>query len=160
MMAKEKIKDSQELADIIRGIKARKKVVVFTNGCFDILHPGHIAYLAEAKSLGDTLVVGINSDGSVRRLKGAGRPVIKEGDRAAMLASLETVDFVTVFEEDDPAALIKTLDPNVLVKGGDWKKNEIIGGDFVRKRGGKVAAIPFLEGYSTTGLIEKIRSCA
>jgi D-beta-D-heptose 7-phosphate kinase/D-beta-D-heptose 1-phosphate adenosyltransferase len=157
-MTRSKIKAAEELSGILSALKKDKKTVVFTNGCFDILHMGHAAYLEEAKKQGDLLVIGLNSDSSVRRLKGAGRPLVNQDDRAGMLASLQAVDYVTIFDEDDPGSLIKKLDPDIIVKGSDWRESEIIGGDFVKKRGGKVMTIPFLDGYSTSALIEKIKA--
>ena len=133
-------------------------ITVFTNGCFDIIHPGHVDLLKRARSLGDRLVVGINSDRSVRNIKGAGRPVFKEEGRRQILLSLESVDEVFIFDEQTPEALIKKISPDILVKGGDWKPEEIIGSDFVRSRGGKVFALPFIEDYSTTGVIDSLSS--
>lgn len=132
------------------------KKVVFTNGCFDILHRGHAAYLEQAKSLGDFLVVGVNSDESVRKLKGEGRPVNNENDRAYLLEMLKPVDFVIIFNEETPYELIKSINPDFLVKGGDWKEDEIVGSDIVRKNGGKVMSLKFIDNYSTTGIMKKI----
>ncbi len=132
--------------------------IVFTNGCFDILHTGHINYLAQAAALGHRLVVGLNSSASVSRLKGPERPLNSEADRALALAALLVVDAVCVFEEDTPLELIRALEPDVLAKGGDYTPATIVGAGFVQERGGEVAVIPFVEGYSTTGLIAKIRS--
>jgi len=150
-----KIKKSSRLAKILAGLKGRGKRIVFTNGCFDILHAGHVEYLSKAKRLGDVLVVGLNSDRSVRLLKGKTRPINKEGDRAKVLASLYFIDYVTVFGELTPEKLIRELKPDILVKGGDWKKGDIIGADFVKSLGGRVATIPFVKGYSTTSLINR-----
>ncbi|MCF8085951.1 MAG: D-glycero-beta-D-manno-heptose 1-phosphate adenylyltransferase, partial [Desulfohalobiaceae bacterium] len=125
---------------------------VFTNGCFDLLHRGHIDYLLRCKSLGNILIVGLNSDESVRRLKGDKRPVTREQDRAFVLAALECVDFVIIFEQDDPLQLIQTIQPDVLVKGGDWSPEKIVGREEVRARGGEVHSLPFLQGYSTSDL--------
>jgi rfaE bifunctional protein nucleotidyltransferase chain/domain len=133
------------------------KLVVFTNGCFDILHPGHIDLLERARNLGDKLIVGINSDSSVRRIKGRTRPYYSQEDRTAILSSLRFVDEVRIFDEATPENLIKDLKPDVLVKGGDWKTNEIVGADFVQSYGGKVFSIPLKQGFSTTALIEKIK---
>jgi D-beta-D-heptose 7-phosphate kinase/D-beta-D-heptose 1-phosphate adenosyltransferase len=127
--------------------------VVFTNGCFDVLHPGHVEHLAQAKALGDVLVVGLNSDASVRRLKGAGRPLVREADRAAVLAALRSVDAVTLFDEDTPLELISTLLPDVLVKGGDYDLDGIVGREAVEEAGGEVRVLPFVEGYSTTDIL-------
>lgn len=155
-MLKEKIKGRKTLARIVSGLKAKGKKVVFTNGCFDILHYGHVKYLEEARAKGDILVLGLNSDASVRRIKGAKRPLVTEKDRARIVAALESVDYVTVFNEDTPYSLIRTLCPDVLVKGGDWKKYKIVGSDIVSGYGGKVVTIKFVKGCSTSGLIEKI----
>ena len=136
--------------------KRRAGKVVFTNGCFDILHPGHVDYLERARSMGDCLVVGLNSDSSVRRLKGPLRPVNDQAARARVLAGLACVDFVMIFEEDTPLELIKAVCPDVLVKGGDWSVDRIVGREQVEARGGTVCSIPLLEGYSTTGTIDRI----
>lgn len=130
--------------------------VVFTNGCFDVLHRGHAVYLAKARDLGDLLVVGLNSDGSVRRLKGPSRPVNSQDDRAFLLASLACVDFVIIFDEDTPEQLIHHIRPNLLVKGGDYSLDNIVGADFVQQNGGIVTTIPFVDGYSTTHTIQKM----
>ena len=135
----------------------RRKKVVFTNGCFDILHKGHVTYLQKARKLGDVLVVGINSDASVRRLKGPDRPVNNEKDRAFILGALECVDKVVMFSEDTPEKLIRRIRPDVLVKGGDWKKKDVVGAPFVESYGGTVRLIPFVKGFSTTGLLAKIQ---
>ena len=135
----------------------RDLTVVFTNGCFDLLHPGHVEFLAEARALGDALVVGLNSDASVRRLKGAGRPWVVEADRAAVLAGLRSVDAVTLFDEDTPLELIRALLPDVLVKGGDYDLDGIVGRDAVEKAGGDVRVLPFVEGYSTTDILTRLR---
>lgn len=132
--------------------------VVFTNGCFDLLHPGHVEYLAAARALGDALVVGVNTDDSVRRLeKGAGRPLVEENARATVIAALESVDAVCLFGEDTPLALISALEPAILVKGGDYEPSGVVGREVVEARGGEVHIIPFVEGYSTTRLVERIR---
>lgn len=151
-----KIKNSSTLATILARLKNKGKRVVFTNGCFDILHAGHIEYLKKARGMGDILVVGLNSDRSVRQLKGKKRPINKEADRAKVLAALYFVDYVTVFNDRTPERLIKELRPDILVKGGDWKVSDIVGADFVRSRGGRVVSIGFVKGYSTTSLIRKI----
>ena len=134
--------------------------LVFTNGCFDLLHVGHVRYLREARSLGDALLVAINSDPSVRALKGAGRPLMNESERAEVLAALAAVDFVTVFEEESPRPLIAELLPDVLVKGGDYSTDEIHGREEVEAAGGRVLALPFVEGASTTGIIERVLAAA
>jgi rfaE bifunctional protein nucleotidyltransferase chain/domain len=131
--------------------------VVFTNGCFDILHVGHVQYLTEARSLGDKLVVGLNSDASVQRLKGSERPVIPQEERRAVLLALRCVDEVHIFDEDTPLKLIQSIRPDVLVKGGDWAVEAIVGNEFVRSYGGEVRSLPFIAGRSTTAIIDKIR---
>lgn len=136
-------------------LRSEGKRIVFTNGCFDLLHAGHARYLRRAAALGDVLLVGLNSDASVRRLKGAGRPVQGAADRAYLLASLSCVSYVTVFPEDTPARLIGEIIPHVLVKGGDWKGREIVGADVVRSHGGAVKTIRFLPGRSTTSIIAR-----
>ncbi|GAU08789.1 D-glycero-beta-D-manno-heptose 1-phosphate adenylyltransferase [Desulfoplanes formicivorans] len=132
------------------------KRLVFTNGCFDLLHLGHVDYLTRARQLGDLLVVGVNSDASVRRLKGEKRPVNQEHDRAGVLGALACVDHVIIFEEDTPYRLIQLVQPDILVKGGDWPVDRIVGRDIVEAKGGKVLSLPVLDGYSTTGTIERI----
>ncbi len=154
-MIEDKIKDVEKLKTELSLLKKEGKSIVFTNGCFDILHVGHVSYLEEAKRQGDVLVVAINSDISVERLKGTGRPILSEGDRSKILAALESVDFVTIFGQDDPASIVTELDPDVIVKGSDWKEEEIIGAKHVKNSGGRVVSIPFLKGYSTTDLINK-----
>ena len=134
--------------------------VVFTNGCFDLLHPGHIRSLEEARALGDVLIVGLNSDSSVRELKGIGRPVIPENERAEILTALECVDAVVIFAEPTPRETIARLLPDVLVKGGDWGGDEIVGREEVESAGGRVVRIPVVSGYSTTEILRKIRECA
>ena len=138
-------------------LRAAGRRLVFTNGCFDILHVGHVRYLTEARRLGDALMVAVNSDASVRRLKGEGRPVMGEGERAELLAALEAVDYVTIFDDLSPRALIAEVLPDVLVKGGDYAPEEIHGREEVERAGGRVVALPFVEGASTTGVIERIR---
>ncbi len=133
--------------------------IVFTNGCFDLLHHGHIDYLSKAADMGDVLVVGLNSDFSVKKLdKGKNRPIQNENDRALILSALQFVDAITIFHEDTPLELITLVQPNVLVKGGDWKEHEIVGADIVKSKGGTVTTIPYVEGYSTTNIEKKIKS--
>jgi rfaE bifunctional protein nucleotidyltransferase chain/domain len=147
-------------ADLILHAATRKRNgerVVFTNGCFDLLHPGHVRLLEESRSLGDALVVAINSDASLRQLKGAGRPVTPEGERAEILAALAAVDYVVIFDEPTPRELIARLLPDVLAKGSDWGPGEIVGREEVEAAGGRVVSIPLEAGYSTTTLIERIR---
>jgi D-beta-D-heptose 7-phosphate kinase/D-beta-D-heptose 1-phosphate adenosyltransferase len=151
-----KVLSVHELQKVLALLRSTGKKVVFTNGCFDILHTGHTRYLARARSLGDLLVVAVNSDASVRTIKGATRPVNSEADRMETLAALEAVDFVTLFSEPDPYGVIKELQPDVLVKGGDWPIEKIIGRDIVEARGGTVVNVPYIDGQSTTGIIEKI----
>jgi len=136
--------------------KEQGKCVVFTNGCFDLLHPGHITYLQDTKALGDILIIGLNDDASIRRLKGDMRPINPLHDRAVMLAALKPVDEVVVFSEDTPINLISALLPDVLVKGGDYTEDNIVGADVVQAAGGYVTTIPFLDGYSSTRLMQKI----
>jgi len=153
----QKIKTLEETKAQCEKIKASGKRVVFTNGCFDLLHPGHTRYLCTARELGDHLVVAVNSDRSVRVIKGPKRPILPAEIRAELLAALMCVDTVFIFDEDNPLNVIQRLAPDVLVKGGDWAKDEIIGSDVVRKAGGEVKRIPFVEGFSTTDIIEKIQ---
>ena len=153
---KEKIKQRKELLKIIKDLKAKGKRIVFTNGCFDLLHIGHIRYLEKARALGDVLVVGVNSDTSVRKLKGPKRPVLPKKERAEILSGLGCVDYITLFNERDPLKLITSLRPNVLVKGGDWTKEQIVGEEVVERSGGEVVIIPFVKGASTSNLIESI----
>ncbi len=137
-------------------VKLHHQKIVFTNGCFDVLHFGHVQYLLEAKKLGDLLVVGLNSDASVRRLKGESRPINGEQERAFVLAALAFVDYVVVFEEDTPKELIEVVKPDVLVKGGDYQIENIVGADFVIQNGGTVTTIPFVEGFSSTHILEQL----
>lgn len=143
---------------LARWRRPRSRRVVFTNGCFDLLHPGHVLYLHEARALGDMLVVGVNTDASVARLKGPGRPLVDQRSRALVLAGLEAVDVVTLFHEDTPADLIRGLLPDVLVKGGDYAPEDVVGRHDVEEAGGEIRIIPFIQGHSTTGLVERIRS--
>ena len=152
------ILDREELLRARERLRAEGRRLVFTNGCFDILHVGHVRYLAAARALGDALLVAVNSDRSVRALKGAGRPVMSEAERAEMLAALSSVDFVTVFDEESPRQIIGELLPDVLVKGGDYRLDEIHGREEVEAAGGRVLALPFVEGASTTGIIERVKA--
>ena len=138
-------------------LKSDGKRIVFTNGCFDILHPGHARYLYAARELGDYLIVAVNSDSSVRAIKGNERPVLPQGVRTEMLAALGCVDGVVVFDEEDPLKVIQYLMPDILVKGGDWPEDKIIGSDVVKGAGGEVKSIPFVTGYSTTDIINKLK---
>lgn len=149
--------DREELAAFGEDCRAAGLRVVFTNGCFDLLHAGHVRYLNEARSLGDVLVVGLNTDDSVRRLKGEGRPLTPERERAEILLALAAVDAVVLFAEETPLEVIRALSPAVLVKGGDWDVEAIVGREHVRCRGGEVRSIPLLEGRSTTAILRKLR---
>jgi rfaE bifunctional protein nucleotidyltransferase chain/domain len=149
------IVELKELLELLEKVREKKKIV-FTNGCFDILHAGHADYLNKAKSLGDILVVGINSDASVRRIKGEKRPILPQQMRAYLLDNLKPVDYVVIFEEDTPLELIKAIKPDVLVKGADWDLERIVGADFVLSYGGRVERIPFSFDISTSKIIERI----
>ncbi|HPX76546.1 MAG TPA: D-glycero-beta-D-manno-heptose 1-phosphate adenylyltransferase [Bacteroidales bacterium] len=151
-----KIINPEKLQDFINSLKLNKETIVFTNGCFDILHYGHINYLSKAADLGTKLIVGLNSDSSVQRLKGKDRPINKELERAFVLASLFFIDAIIIFDEDTPEKLIHTIAPDILAKGGDYKVEEIAGSDFVLKNEGKVEIIKFVEGYSSTKIINKV----
>lgn len=155
-LLKAKIKSLPRLIKIIKRLKKEKKKVVFTNGCFDILHYGHAQYLEDARIKGDVLVVAINTDASVKRLKGRKRPIVNEQDRLKVVAGLESVDYVVLFNEDTPIKVIKALKPDILLKGSDWSLKEIVGGDIVRCNGGKVRTVKLIPGRSTTKLINKI----
>lgn len=152
-----KILSQPALKRRLANLRRSGKRVVFTNGCFDLIHPGHIRYLRAARRLGDVLVVALNSDDSVRRLKGPRRPLVPERARCEVVAALEMVDYVTTFSDDTPYALIKDLQPDVLVKGGDWQPDEIVGADVVRARGGLVRSLAYASGYSTTALLKKVQ---
>jgi rfaE bifunctional protein nucleotidyltransferase chain/domain len=154
---RKKIKDLSSLKKEIEALKAQGKRIVFTNGCFDLLHPGHMRYLYAARQLGGYLVVAVNTDRSVKIIKGANRPIQSQDERTELLAALSFVDAVVLFDEDNPLNVIRHLVPNVLVKGGDWTEDKIIGADVVKKAGGVVKSLPFVAGYSTTALIEKIK---
>jgi D-beta-D-heptose 7-phosphate kinase/D-beta-D-heptose 1-phosphate adenosyltransferase len=154
-----KMTDKEAAGRWVQDLQGRNQKVVFTNGCFDLLHPGHVAYLEEARSQGDALIVGLNTDASVVHLnKGPGRPITPETDRARVLAALACVDRVVLFDEDTPLALITLLQPDILVKGGDYELHEIVGREVVEARGGKVLTLPFVAGYSTSALIKRIQS--
>lgn len=151
-----KIFSQDQLSISILNWKKENKKIVFTNGCFDLIHKGHIEYLARAKSFGDKLIIGLNSDNSVKRLKGEQRPINTQEARALLLASFVFTDAVVVFDEDTPEKIIQLYSPDVLVKGGDYKYNEIVGAEYVTNHGGKVEIIPFVEGYSSTNIIKNI----
>ena len=154
---RDKIKDTASAKKEIELLKKKGEKIVFTNGCFDILHIGHARYLDSARRLGDFLIVAVNSDRSVKILKGPERPVIKEAERAEMIAALGCVDMVLIFNEETPYNVIKELVPDILVKGGDWKEEDIVGSDIVKNAGGAVKSITFVEGSSTTNIISRIR---
>jgi D-beta-D-heptose 7-phosphate kinase/D-beta-D-heptose 1-phosphate adenosyltransferase len=153
----EKVVDRETIATVAETARRDGKRVVFTNGCFDLLHVGHVRYLAAARDAGDLLIVGINSDASVRRLKGPARPLVDETARAEVIAALAAVDWVTVFDEDTPAELVRRVQPDVIAKGGDWTPETVVGRDVVEARGGRVLIIPVVEGFSTTELAARIR---
>ena len=155
-MIRDKIKSQRELVEIRRQLGAAGKKVVFTNGVFDILHRGHVEYLEKARQLGDVLVVGLNSDVSVKRIKQSGRPIVPQEDRAIVLAALEAVSYVCLFDEETPAQLIAALIPDMLVKGGDYRIDEIVGREVVWEHGGRVETIPLTPDRSTTDIIQKI----
>ena len=155
---RQKIKDIPSVKREIDRLKAQGKKIVFTNGCFDILHPGHTRYLWAARKLGDYLLVAVNSDRSVKAIKGKGRPIMPVEERTEVLAALSFVDGVVIFDEDNPLKVIQALLPNVLVKGGDWPEDKIIGAAEVRGAGGEVKRIPFVSGFSTSVIIEKIKN--
>jgi rfaE bifunctional protein nucleotidyltransferase chain/domain len=152
-----KIKKINELVAIVKNLKKHNKKIVFTNGVFDLIHIGHVRYLRKAKELGDVLIVAINSDSSVKKIKGNNRPIIPAAKRAEVLSSFEFIDYVTIFNEPNPINVIKKLLPDVLVKGGDWKINEVLGKDIVEANGGKVVTIPPVKNRSTTNLINLIK---
>jgi rfaE bifunctional protein nucleotidyltransferase chain/domain len=153
-----KLKSLEEVKSITSEARARGLKIVFTNGCFDILHRGHLHLLREAKALGDLLVVAVNSDASVRQIKGPARPVVTEAGRAELLAALEMVDCVIVFDETEPCRVLEEIRPDILVKGGDWSSDQVVGREIVERSGGKVALIPYLKGFSTTQIIGRMRS--
>ena len=153
-----RVVSQEELILHVAGHKRNAQRVVFTNGCFDLLHPGHIRVLEEARAMGDVLIVAINSDASVRQMKGDGRPVLPESERAEILSALAAVDYVIVFDQPTPRDLIARVLPHVLVKGGDWGPGEIVGREEVEAAGGRVVSIPLEPGYSTTALIDRMRS--
>jgi D-beta-D-heptose 7-phosphate kinase/D-beta-D-heptose 1-phosphate adenosyltransferase len=155
-----KIVGREALVAAVRGLQRAGKKVVFTNGCFDLLHVGHVRYLQEARALGDALVVGVNSDASVRRLKGPGRPLNPARERAEVLAALASVDYVTTFSGATPLRLIEAVRPDVLVKGGDWPVEKIVGREVVEARGGRVLALPFVKNRSTTATIARMQAAA
>jgi rfaE bifunctional protein nucleotidyltransferase chain/domain len=152
-----KYKNVEELSAISAQARKAGQLVVFTNGCFDLVHRGHIHLLRQAKTLGDILIVGVNSDVSVKSIKGPDRPIMPELDRIELIAALEMVDYVVTYSEPDPYRVIAAIKPNVLVKGGDWSADKIVGTDVVEQNGGRVAVIPYLPGFSTTQIIERMK---
>jgi D-beta-D-heptose 7-phosphate kinase/D-beta-D-heptose 1-phosphate adenosyltransferase len=148
--------DRKKLIIAVKKLKKHGKKIVFTNGCYDLLHGGHVRFLAAAKNMGDVLVLALNSDASVRRIKGPKRPVTNQDERAEVMSALESVDIVTIFDENDPYNIIKDIVPDVLVKGGDWELDKIIGADIVKAAGGKVRNVPYVKGKSTTNIIAKV----
>jgi D-glycero-beta-D-manno-heptose 1-phosphate adenylyltransferase len=154
--AKSKILSIESLQHELARLKFFDRKIVFTNGCFDIIHRGHTDYLSKADDLGDVLIIGLNSDASVKRLKGQSRPVQDEQTRALTLASMFYISYVVIFEEDTPYELIKAVQPDILVKGGDYEIEKIVGYDIVKAKGGEVLTIPFVEGYSTTSILSKL----
>jgi rfaE bifunctional protein nucleotidyltransferase chain/domain len=155
-----KVKTLPEVKREVEQLKGKGKRIVFTNGVFDLLHPGHTRYLWAARELGDYLVVAVNSDQSVQAIKGPQRPILGQDERMELLAALRSVDAVVLFHEDDPLKAIEYLMPHVLVKGGDWSEDKIIGADVVKKAGGEVRSLPFASGFSSSAIIEKIEKCA
>jgi rfaE bifunctional protein nucleotidyltransferase chain/domain len=153
-----KILDKDTLAKLVANYRLKNQKIVFTNGCFDLLHQGHVTYLAQAASLGNRLIVGLNSDSSVQKLKGIHRPIQDEKSRMLIMASLHVVSAVIIFNEDTPIDLISIVQPDFLVKGGDWEPAKIVGAELVKSYGGKVISIPFIDGYSTTAIESKIKS--
>ena len=152
-----KIVSIEALIEEKERLRREGKRLVFTNGCFDLLHPGHVRYLIQARSLGDALIVALNSDRSVRALKGEGRPILNQQERAEVIAALEAIDYVTIFDEETPRELIAAVLPDVLVKGGDWALDEIVGREEVEAAGGEVLSLPYIDGSSTTDIIERIK---
>ena len=151
-----KIVTWEALKEQVDRVRGEGKKISFTNGCFDILHVGHVRYLREARKTGDLLILGLNSDASVRAIKGEKRPLVPQGERAEVIASLEIVDYVTLFDDPTPLRLIEYLRPDVLVKGGDWKEESVVGGNAVKSRGGRIVIVPLTEGASTTNIIDKV----
>ncbi len=152
----DKLKTIEELKKLVQQLRKKGKKIVFTNGCFDILHAGHLYCLEKAKKSGDVLIVALNSDGSIRKLKGSGRPIIPEKDRAYLIAGLACVDYCTIFDELTPARVIKEIKPDVLVKGADYKKDEVVGQDIIKSEGGRIITVPLVAGRSTSSIIRKI----
>ena len=156
-MTADKIQSLTEALQTISRWKSEGQAIAFTNGCFDILHMGHVDYLEKARQLGNKLVVGMNTDASVQRIKGDSRPIVPEASRSRVIAALEFVDLVVLFDENTPKSLIESIKPDILIKGDDYTVENIVGADFVLKNGGKVQTIPLVKGFSTTNIVEKIR---
>jgi len=154
---KTKLKPLEIIKSETQALQQQGKKIVFTNGCFDILHAGHVDIFQQARNLGDALVVAVNSDISIKKIKGEKRPVVPESQRMQVLAALEAIDYVVIFEEEDPLMIIEELQPDILVKGGDWPIETIIGREIVEKKGGKILSIPLMEGISTTNIIEEVK---
>lgn len=152
-----KLKPLEIIKNEIKALQQQGKKIVFTNGCFDILHAGHVDIFQQARNLGDALVVAVNSDISIKKIKGEKRPVVPQVQRMQVLAALEAIDYVIIFEEEDPFKIIKEIQPDILVKGGDWPIETIVGREIIEKKGGKVCSIPLMEGISTTNIIEEIK---
>ena len=155
---KNKITSLKFLTEVCKSLKKKKKKIVFTNGCFDIIHRGHVSYLNQAKKAGDILIVGLNKDISIRRIKGPLRPINNENDRAFVLAALEMIDYIVMFADDTPLKLIESLRPDILVKGSDWALNDIVGKDILDSYGGKIKRIKLVRGRSTTNVIDRIKN--
>jgi len=154
---KTKLKPLEIIKNEIKALQQQGKKIVFTNGCFDILHAGHVDIFQQARNLGDALVVAVNSDISIKKIKGEKRPVVPQAQRMQVLAALEAIDYVVIFDEENPLKIIKELQPDILVKGGDWPVETIVGREVVEKKGGKVLSIPLIEGISTTNIIEEVK---
>lgn len=153
-----KVKKISEIKKVIAHLRKKRKKIVFTNGCFDILHYGHVKYLQNCRSLGHALIVGVNSDSSVKKIKPKGRPVTGQKERAAIISALQCVDYVTIFNEITPEKIIKIIAPDILAKGADWRKKDIVGRSVVEKRGGRVVSVPFVKGFSTTRILKRIKN--
>lgn len=154
---KTKLKPLEIIKNEIKALQQQGKKIVFTNGCFDILHAGHVDIFQQARNLGDALVVAVNSDISIKKIKGEKRPVVPQAQRMQVLAALEAIDYVVIFDEENPLKIIKEIQPDILVKGGDWPVETIVGREIVEKKGGKVLSIPLMEGISTTNIIEEVK---
>ena len=154
---KTKLKPFEIIKNEINSLQQQGKKIVFTNGCFDILHAGHVDIFQQARNLGDALVVAVNSDISIKKIKGEKRPVVPQAQRMQVLAALEAIDYVVIFDEENPLKIIKEIQPDILVKGGDWPVETIVGREIVEKKGGKVLSIPLMEGISTTNIIEEVK---